>query len=74
MRVIDTRLEEQIAELNYRVMDIAEAVSDSMMKELDYMLLLDALANHGYTIVRSTDQNIASLAYIQNLSETMEEQ
>jgi hypothetical protein len=60
---------EKVAELGNMTMDIAETLSDLLGDdELDYMMLLDALAIHGYTIEKAKGENIASIAYMYGLS------
>jgi hypothetical protein len=64
----DTKTAEQIADLGNKVMDVAETLSDFNGEDFDYMMLLDALAIHGYTIQKAEGENIASMAYMYGLS------
>lgn len=65
----DTETAEQIADLGNKAMDVAETLSDFINDEdFDYMMLLDALAIHGYTIQKAEGENIASMAYMYGLS------
>jgi hypothetical protein len=66
---VDTKLAEEVADLGNMAMDLAETMSNLLDEgEVEYLMVLDALAIHGYTIVKSKEQNIASIAYMYGLS------
>lgn len=66
---INMETAQKIADLGNACMDLEETINDMMDDgEITHMMLLDALAIHGYTIEKATGENIASMAYMYGLS------
>jgi hypothetical protein len=63
----NTQKAEAIADLGNMTMQLAETIESITGEEFHFMVLLDAMAIHGYKLVESFDYNIASDAYMYGL-------